>query len=389
MEWRYCGVSRNLIREGCELVMRELVSENGKEKVRLLEVVGRGQNCIAHKAALLTDGEEYQVPVDASWSREEVEQEMLRQRTKVLREVRSAQELYFDGKENSPYVYRTEFFGREGNSYYVKLDTSKGKTLKNIIREKGKVTLREAIEFCDKLLVIMKTLLDGKVKYFHCDIKPEDIWIRGEGAAASMILLDMGSVFKKEEYSFESLEDLSLEELFERADRIADNEGIGCSSEGYCCGKLRNFYNQKMAYQDAKEIASIIPILPNLEEKEKAAGALLKAINEIDLSVDLYSALQVLFYCSTGEEYLGNGVYTVEKIMGLTGEAEMVCDWLLHMLKKNTAPGYESIEELGQDLKTLKRLLEKGADPRVLLQGVKNNLPEIKGIDTRLFGKIE
>lgn len=91
------------------------------------------------------------------------------QEQNVRREIRLANEMYFDGKNNSPYAFHTEFLTHYGDSSYMILDTSEGQTLEAYVREKGRLSIEEAIESIERLLVIVEQLLGDK--YCHGDIK--------------------------------------------------------------------------------------------------------------------------------------------------------------------------------------------------------------------------
>lgn len=369
--------------------------KSGVLKVDLIQVVGRGGTAIAYKGIRHFNGEkqmciikeyfpdESQSPVKRYYREkagepicirsEDREEEKKRQEQNVRREIRLANEMYFDGKNNSPYAFHTEFLTHYGDSSYMILDTSEGQTLEAYVREKGRLSIEEAIESIERLLVIVEQLLGDK--YCHGDIKGQNIWIRGEGVAKSFCLLDFGSVFSYDEYGYD-LKTMSRQEKKEMADKIVFNEGIGCSSEVYRAPKIFQLSVAKARYIE--------------ERTARRAGLLLEAVKAITPATDLYSCIQVMFRLLYGEVYKGDGSVNIEKIQERTGCSESVAEKLLEMMKKNGKEEYRTADEVRKDLEILKTLQQKGAHPQVILDALKEKLKnKTIEIDERLLNQVK
>lgn len=404
-----------------------LTDAAGNVKVRLIQVVGEGGTYLVYKAVEEVDGvaqnvciikeaypgtdEEtfslfqytreqpgqelklvFQSPYLKNLSEEQkrlvYQEELQKQEENAMREVQTAKELFYnqEKQENSPYLYRTEYFTRLGDTYYLKLDTSEGRTLHSYIKENenGCLSLSESLEMMKKLLEILAQLFDGA--YIHGDIKPQNVWLCGQGAAMSMVLLDMGSCFPLQEYCCTDFEAWSEEEVIQKADFIVKNRGIGCSTKGYCNMQMSQFFDAKAAYYGARELAALNPVKSNQKNKYRAAVRLLEAMNHLNIGADLYSAVETMFYCVTGRNYNGESETDLEPILQ---EPRAVCEYFSNILKKNQKEGYASIELLKRDLKKLERMMNREADPDILLDAIRNSLPDIHNIDPSLFGKIK
>lgn len=255
-----------------------MCSEDGTVQVEFIEVVGCGGSAVVYKgrkkvgnrerACVIKEyyplkpnqvnyvregaGKHLRIVPIVSGSLEEStgirENELQKQKNNVARELKMAREIFYNHEknENSPYLYEAEFFRAWGDSTYVILDTSEGKTLKAYLDESGGIiSLKEAVKYLEKLLAIIRQMLDGK--YCHGDIKTENIWLRGKDAAESMCLLDFGSVFSYEEFQADP-ERLSPEELMQRAEEILFAEGVGTSTDGYYSKAMFNLMVSKNAY---------------------------------------------------------------------------------------------------------------------------------------------
>ena len=133
--------------------------KSGVLKVDLIQVVGRGGTAIAYKGIRHFNGEkqmciikeyfpdESQSPVKRYYREkagepicirsEDREEEKKRQEQNVRREIRLANEMYFDGKNNSPYAFHTEFLTHYGDSSYMILPGWKGRKRRCKRREGG------------------------------------------------------------------------------------------------------------------------------------------------------------------------------------------------------------------------------------------------------------
>lgn len=404
-----------------------LLQDASGRTVRLIEEIGEGGTYHAYKGVEEVDGIPQKVCVLLEWNpayeedtfsmirykreqpgqelriilrspydeilseeeKEKIHQDELRQQEEnALREVQTAKELFYDEErqENSPYLYHIEYFTRMGDTYYLKIDTSEGRTLQSYIKEQieERLSLQEALEMIKQLLEILSSL--SKRGYIHGDIKPQNIWMSGQGAAMTQKLLDMGSAFKRQEYDCQDFESWSEAEIIQKADYIVKNRGIGCSTKGYCNASMNQFFDAKAAYYDASERAAINPLKFNIRNQYKAAVSLLETMNELDVSADLYSVIETMFYCVTGRNYNGE---TEKELEELLHESNAVCKYFANILRTNQETGYATIEALRKDLKKLECMLNREADPEVLLEAIRGTLPNIQHIDPKLFGKIK
>lgn len=308
------------------------------------------------------------------------QEEILNQEENAKQEVQKATDLFYNQakQENSPFLYQTEYFTRLGDTYYLKVDTSEGRTLYDYLKENGKgyLSLKEGLEMTRKLLDVTTQVLGDR--YIHGDIKPQNIWICGQGSAVTPILLDLGSAFKRDEYCCEGFESWSEEEVISKADYIVKNKGIGCSTKGYCNDKVNAFYDAKVAYYNAKDLVDWRATPENVRFKHKAAVQLLEAMNQLDVSSDLFSIVETMSYCVT------------QKNQTMEAEDDAAAyKFFSQMLKKNREEGYTSAMQLHSDLNKLERILNKDAEPEVLLEAIQKSLSDIRDIDPNLFGKIK
>lgn len=414
-----------LIRDGENYL---LSSEENNVQVRLIRQVGEGGTYLVYKAVEEVDGvpqnvciikEAYPRTEEESFSklqyvREEPGQEIrlmprsfymnylseeqkasvyheerMQQEENAFREVQMARELFFnkEKQENSPYLYRTEFFARMGDTYYLKLDTSEGQTLHSYSKEneRGHLSLQESLQMTKKLLEILTQVFGDA--YLHGDIKPQNIWIRGHGEAMSMVLLDMGSAFSLQgDYCCKGYESWTEADVIQKADFIVKNRGIGCSTKGYCSPEMNAFFDAKAAYYSARELAVMDSREIIVQNQMKAAARLLEAMNRLNVTADLYGVVETMYYCATGRNYDGETETELEELLQ---ETIVVCQCFADILKKNREAGYVSIEALQKDLHKLECIMNRDADPEVLLDAIRHTLPDIQHIDPRLFGKIK
>ena len=412
-----------LIQAGENYILKD---SSGRVQERLIEVIGEGGTYLAYKAIEEVDGtaqgvnvvlefypleeedsfsmiryqrekagEELQItfksPYAETLSEEQkkkiLQEELQNQEDNAQREVKSARELHYnrEKQENSPYFYRTEYFTRVGDTYYLKLDTSEGRTLYQYIKEheNGRLSLRESLKLAQMDLEIVS---EFEGNYLHGDIKPQNIWLRGNDAAMSKVFLDAGSCVSLKKYCCEGFKTWTEGAVIQKADEIVKNRGIGCSTKGYCNKEMSLFFDAKATYYGASELAALNPLKINLKNKYNAAVQLLDAMNHLSISSDLYAVVETMCYCATGKNYSRIQDQDLEKILQ---EETAVCKYFSDILKKNQKEGYASIETLQKDLCKLERMMNKDADPEVLLEAIRNTLPDIKNIDPKLFGKIK
>lgn len=385
-----------------------LASEDGTTKVSLIEVIGQGGCGIAYKGIVNPDNrqrrrvcivKEYfpleenlqhavqylrekegsKIKIVAA-SAELRQQELERQRKNVQQEIKMSNQLFFevDGEQinNNPHFYQASELKKWGDSTYILLDTEKGETLKAILRENGKLTLQRAIHYIKMLLHIVEKYFEGENQYIHGDLKPENIWITdvGNRQAEGMVILDFGSVFCQNEYKME-LGNKTEKEILEHAEAIIDNEGIGCSSDGYRSTKILDLSLAKTAFINLRDLDN--------------AKKLIQAVNYIDSSVDIYSIFQMLFYLVTEREYNESGEFSLRKVQRLLNESDVVCQWLIHMMENNAKGNYQSVQQAEKDIDALERLRRKDADPRVLIEGLKKEKIMQEKIEETLLADVE
>jgi len=89
---------------------------------------------------------------------------------------------------NHPGIVKVYDFFEENNTAYMIMELLKGKSLRQLIEDKGKIEEVEAVDYikwvCEALYVVHKN------GYLHRDIKPDNIFITDEGR---VVLIDFGS----------------------------------------------------------------------------------------------------------------------------------------------------------------------------------------------------
>ena len=285
--------------------------------------------------------------------------------------------MYFDGEDNNPYIKKAEILPRmenRGDTLYVVLDTAKGQTLHSLIREQGRFSIEVAVDYLEKLLEIIHTLLGEK--FLHGDIKPENIWLQGNVPNQQMVLLDFGSAFAYQDYQVEIKKPEGLRAW---ADGLLENTGIGTYSEGYESLLIKQFADAKENYANEDE--------DDEEGCTKRAEALLKIMNQLNISVDIFSAVQMFFYMITGTIYTEEVVR--EELIRELNLSELVIDYLLEMMMKNQDNYYTSVDKVKEDLRVLQTLYVKGAHPKVLIQNLRQSMLKSMEIDTVLLGEVK
>lgn len=375
-------------------------SEDGTKKIKFIEVIGSGGTGLAYKCIMkennvekfvvikeyypdetgispqyIREDEDGRLYIQADNDEERIE-ELKRQKENVKRELDLNHELYLRNDNNNPYMYNAEFFCTYGDSSYVLIDTSDGCTLKNLLNgtkyadmsDRQRIEL--AINYTKRFLIILNHIFSDK--YVHGDIKPENIYIAGDEGAEHIYFLDYGSVFCLNEYKID-LDNTSDEEVIRIADKVIWNEGIGMSSEGYRNAAMVMLLHEKNNYFAMKGSVS-------------SAQSLLQAINNIDISVDLYSLIKIFYYISVGEEYLDS--MNRRKLKNLLGDCDIIAEDLQRIMRKNEDEGYHSIDEVETELDIISALLNKEGHPKVLLYGIQKQMNNIE-VDEKLFGKVQ
>lgn len=346
-----------------------LCEEEGIGKVTLVSIIGKGGTAIAYKGIRVRNGsavtcivKEYfpeEKEKHGIYSRKKMgdpvriaeryrEEEWNLQMENIRRELKTNQEIYLQQKggdyNNSPYAYHAEYLCRLGDASYLVLDTSEGETLQERIR-KGSLRPEETFRMLRQLLVLVENL--NEKGFVHCDIKPSNLWLRGEEENQSMCLLDFGSAFRLQDYQ-RDLSSLTPEQIMEAADEIIRNESIGTNTREYCSCHVARVESHKSIYS-------------NTDHSLERARKLLSALNDIRLSDDLFSVVKV------GETMLANTVFTEDEKNSIQEIREKI--W-----QKNENQGYETVGELYRDIEILDTILQKGAHPAVLENGIRKTL---------------
>lgn len=356
-----------LIKDDTELSLQDgflLCDEKGIEQVRLLALIGRGGSCLAYRAVRTRNGrnaaccivKEYfpkEAYEDGIYIRDNVgddikilpeyrEKELQIQKENVERELAMNQNIYFNAGEdqsNNPYVFQSELLCTKGDASYLVLDTDEGETLYSTMEKS--LCPDGCLKYIYQLLVIVSHL--SKKGYIHADIKPENIYVRGQGANRNLCLLDFGSVVPLKEYQ-KDLSQLSVKEIFAAADQIILNTTLGSTTREYGSMGLLAIRNHKRLYKSAD---------PSFER----AQALIEAVNQLSVKDDLYSVVKIT------EELFEKADMDQE-------QRESIKDTLADIHLKNQNTGYQSVEELRGDIEILETILHNGAHPAVLTKNM-------------------
>lgn len=353
-----------------------LCDEKGVGKVTLLSIIGRGGTAIAYKGIRNRNGntvtcivKEYfpeQKEKNGKYIRKKTgekitiaekyrDAELQLQTENVRRELRTNQEIYFSEKDretsdwnNSSYVYSAEYLCRLGDSSYIALDSSEGETLYARLKQ-GEVTINEAFRMIRQMLIIVGHLC--KKGFVHCDIKPENLWLRGKGENQSMCLLDFGSAFKLSDYQVD-FSQMNKEEIMEAADRIMRNESIGSNTRGYSSVNVGRVESNKNIYNST-------------DHSPERAKVLLESVNAIGVGDDLFSVIKV------ADQLLEQADMTTEERKSIEEIWEKV-------KRKNSDVGFQSVQELRYEIEIIDTILHKGAHPAVLARGLKRTMKNLQ-----------
>ena len=372
---------------------------DGPKRVTLVKHIGSGGTWLAYsciveegdykKYSIIKEYYPFQTGITAKYERNNstgelricvdsidmYEDEKSKQKENVDRELRINSALYLRKDNVSSYMYEEKLYCTFGDSTYVLVDTSDGRTLKDILYDDGylNMTVREridlAIDFSRRILLAIDYLF--KNDYIHGDLKPENIYFSGVDGAENIFLLDFGSVFSRNEYRID-VEKASDEDKKRLASQIIRNDGVGMSSEGYRSRDMITLLSKKQ--QCSAKNCSVL-----------GATDLLNAINKIDVSVDIYSVMNIFFLMIIGKVYKSSeSRISIKKKLG---DCSFIMDELIRIMKKNEKSEYNSISEIMNELDILKALLDRRAHPKVLLYGLQNQV-KTSGIDEQLFGEI-
>ena len=380
-----------------------LFGEHEQIKVTFIEVIGAGGTCIVYKCEREENDikrtcivkeyyPEFTAP-DIHYKRtetgtlcieadgtleqqaERIEAEKKVQKMNIEREYQVNQALFYSDteKENSPYVYLMDYVKVVGDSTYVILDTTKGKTLKTVITHNGNrgIGLEKALLYTRKLLEIIRWMNREK-EYVHGDITPQNLWVTGENENISLKLLDFGSAFKKRTYEMDE-EDLILE----YARQILYNEGIGSSTEGFRSIDIMNLWEAKQEFC-------------NMPSNVTRAKKLLECVNIVSTEkTDIHAALKIFYYLMTGRTYNGiHGITDIAKFIE-TDRNDVIVKKLLDLMLNNSKMHYETIESAMAELDSFEDILLGNCTPEVLLQEIKKEIKRQPfNVDKKLFAPI-
>mgnify|MGYP004600944031 FL=1 len=356
-----------LIKDNIELPLQDgflLCDETGTEQVRLLAFISRGGSCLAYRGVRSRNGRNFACIVkeyfpkeayeDGIYIRDNVgddikilpeyrEKELQIQKENVERELAMNQNIYFNPGEdqsNNPYAFQLErLCTKKGDTSYLIIDTDEGGTLYSTMEKS--LCPEDCLKYIYQLLVIVRHL--SKKGYIHGDIKPENIYVRGQGANANLCLLDFGSVVPLREYQ-KDLSQLSVKEIFASADQIILNTTLGSTTREYGSMGLLAIRNHKRLYKSAD---------PSFER----AQALIEAVNQLSVKDDLYSVVKIT------EELFEKADMDQE-------QRASIKDTLADIRLKNQNTGYQSVEELRGDIEILETILHNGAHPAVLIKNM-------------------
>lgn len=302
--------------------------------------------------------------------RQLLEEELAKQRSEIEAEIQMMDRVFCaDGYHNSNHVLPQLYLTQKGDTHYVVLDTREGKTLYDKVKDAqdGHMGIQAAMEDALALFEMVHTMFDGK--YCHGDIKPENIWCGNSEGADERIenkyFLDFGSVFSLEEYQNADYEELEKEELLKLAGKISANAGIACSSENYRSIEMQELRAAKNSFLD--DPFSV-----------KRAVRLVKKINQIDVSTDVYAVVKVFYFMLLGEDYRSMDAPSTEELAERLGVEQDIAELILEMMKKNGNGKYRTIDQAVEDLKIIQAMLEKEAVPQVLISGIKKDVERMK-----------
>lgn len=383
-------------------------------KVIAYEVIGRGANAIAYRGELdgkcciikeafpqeshgevclvrENDGDDLRLVVKNEMSHEEAENIIIEEKKRIYRSVKRECEIvskmFYDGKNNSPYVYSAKTlreYGKEDDCFYAILDTREGRNLTKIIREHGgKLSFEDSIKYFLKILEVLRTLL--RDRYCHADIKPDNIWVQGKNENEAIVLIDLGSAFGYSEFAVS--ENASDEEYGECAKKILMFPGIGKSSIGYQSNGLKTLENAKRKFMFSIRSNNEDDIEDDEDIIEKAKD-FIHAINNVSVTDDLYSALQTLFVMLTGKLYIPDGDICVESISKETGLDKLAAEYLLKIMQHNES-GYGTLEEVEKDINILCTIYKRGVHPEVLIDKIKKEVVKRTEIVEELLTNVE
>lgn len=323
-------------------------------------------------------------------SEEQKNQEKIQQEKHVQYECNMISQLY--GTTDSPgannnhilhFQMKNRFY-RIGDTVYIVLQTTKGCTLYEKVEQMGKLSVERTIDIILKLIAIIKVMLIDK-HCIHGDLKPENIWVGSDDNSIEtevLYLIDFGSSFY---YNLDLTTDLASEEaILDRADEIAANPGIACSSQHYCSFPLHAVYKAKVSYLQN----------PNVTKAKK----LLRSISKINESSDLFSVIKIFYFLIAGEDYNVDTphddtalaeILFCENDMNFALKKGIAAE-INNIMRKNDKMRYISVVDVRRDLEIVDAMCKRQIVPEVWIASVINapsqNIPDV---DPLLFCSVK
>ena len=361
------------------------IGTDGIRKIKFYEVIGAGGSCLVYRGKLCDSGnektviiKEYYPTQQNSWvkytrkkehepliiegTQEEINNELLRRKINVEREISTNKRLYvsLDGKSNNPYIFNaweekdiSEDFKQ--NSAYIIIDTSEGETLKHALKTKkqNRYEIQEAIFLVKKMLEVVRYMEEkGCV---HGDLSVENIYLSGERDNQYVKFLDFGSAFFKEDYQCDE-EDIEL--VRKIADKIISNISLGSSHESICTKYTEDLVDKRERYK--------------ICGSDRYAIDLVNALKKMDIRVDLYAIVINFYQMIIGREYdvlpSVSELYSLYYGEGVEKKDDILINMLHEIFKKNGEKKYKSIETLLEDFQELQDVCSGEITPKSLLR---------------------
>jgi len=121
------------------------------------------------------------------------------------------------------------------------------------------------------------------------------------------------------------------------------------------------------------------------------ARNLVEAINDIDLTVDLHSVMQIFIELLIGKTWPSVGSISQRKLRETTGYSSDIIDFIRRVGRKIQMNEYDNVSIILSDIDELKSLVKNEANPNVLIRELKKQFSWIKetDIDENIFGDLK
>jgi len=121
------------------------------------------------------------------------------------------------------------------------------------------------------------------------------------------------------------------------------------------------------------------------------ARNLVEAINDIDLTVDLHSVMQIFIELLIGKTWPSVGSISQRKLRETTGYSSDIIDFIRRVGRKIQMNEYDNVSIILSDIDELKSLVKNEANPNVLIRELKRQFSWIKetDIDENIFGDLK